>query len=383
MRIGIFDSGLGGINVLKEMIKVHPYESYIYIGDNKNVPYGNKSIDELYTLSTKIIDKLIEFDVDIVIVACGTISSNVYEKLQNYCSVPIVNIVATTIDCINKLKIDSIAVMATPNTIKSHIFKKNLKSEEVYEVECKDLASIIENNTTNETKKIYIEKIKESVVEIDKLRDIDTITNHFTDSEYISKSYLSDVDTSSGIVTLTLEAPDGLYNKVLKDIIGVDVTNKADLLKLFQDYNEAKTEYDQIKGALKMVKQTGYGVASPSLSDMKLDTPEIIKQGSRYGIKLKAVAPSIHMIRVDVESTFEPIIGSELQSKELIDYLMKDSETEEIWKSEIFGRSLDVIVKEGIQAKLSLLPENARFKLQQTLSKLVNKGSGNLFAIVL
>lgn len=158
MRIGIFDSGLGGINVLKEMIKVHPYESYIYIGDNKNVPYGNKSIDELYTLSTKIIDKLIEFDVDIVIVACGTISSNVYEKLQNYCSVPIVNIVATTIDCINKLKIDSIAVMATPNTIKSHIFKKNLKSEEVYEVECKDLASIIENNTTNETKKIYIEK---------------------------------------------------------------------------------------------------------------------------------------------------------------------------------------------------------------------------------
>lgn len=158
MRIGIFDSGLGGINVLKEMIKVHPYESYIYIGDNKNVPYGNKSMNELYTLATKIIDKLIEFDVDIIIVACGTISSTVYDKLQNYCSVPIVNIVATTIDYINKLKIDSIAVMATPNTIKSHIFKKILKSEKVYEVECKDLASIIENNTTNETKKIYIEK---------------------------------------------------------------------------------------------------------------------------------------------------------------------------------------------------------------------------------
>lgn len=133
-----------------------------------------------------------------------------------------------------------------------------------------------------------------------------------------------------------------------------------------------------------MVKATGYGVASPSLNDMKLDKPEIIKQGSRYGIRLKAVAPSIHMIRVDVESTFEPIIGSELQSKELIDYLMKDNnEPGTIWKSEIFGRSLDVIVKEGIQAKLSLMPENARHKLQQTLSKLVNKGSGNLFAIVL
>ena len=237
----------------------------------------------------------------------------------------------------------------------------------------------------NWLKKIYIEKIRESVFEIDKVRDIDNIISHFSDCEYISKSYISDVDTSTGIVTLTLESPNNLYNEVLKEIIGIDITSKSQLLSLFQDYNEAKHEYDQIKSALKMVKTTGYGVASPTLSDMKLDTPEIIKQGSRYGVKLKAVAPSIHMIRVDVESTFEPIIGSELQSKELINYLMKDYDVEPstIWKSEIFGRSLDVIVKEGIQAKLSLMPENARHKLQQTLTKLVNKGSGNLFAIVL
>ncbi len=237
----------------------------------------------------------------------------------------------------------------------------------------------------NWLKKIYIEKIRESVVEIDKLRDIENITSYFTDCEYISKAYLSEVNTSTGEVTINLDAPNELYNQVLKDIIGVNIENRADLLTLFQDYNEAKQEYDQIKVALKMVKTTGYGVASPSLADMKLDTPEIIKQGSRYGIKLKAVAPSIHMIRVDVESTFEPIIGSEIQSKELIDYLMKDKDSEagNIWKSEIFGRSLDVIVKEGIQAKLSMMPENARYKLQQTLSKLVNKGSGNLFAIVI
>ena len=234
-------------------------------------------------------------------------------------------------------------------------------------------------------KKIYVDKIRESVIEIDKLRDIEHITSHFQDCEYISKAYLSNVDTSTGVVTVSLNAPGDLYNQILKDIIGVDITSKAALLALFQDYNEAKQEYDQIKGALKMVKQTGYGVATPTLADMKLDTPEILKQGSRYGVKLKAVAPSIHMIRVDVESTFEPIIGSELQSKELINHLMKDSDKDAsaIWKSEIFGRSLDVIVQEGIQAKLSLLPENARYKLQQTLSKLVNKGSGNLFAIVL
>ena len=237
----------------------------------------------------------------------------------------------------------------------------------------------------NWLKKIYMDKIRESVIEIDKLRDIENITSYFTNCEYIRKAYLSEVNTSTGEVTITLDAPNELYNQVLKDIIGINIESKADLLTLFQDYNEAKQEYDQIKVALKMVKTTGYGVASPSLSDMKLDTPEIIRQGSRYGIKLKAVAPSIHMIRVDVESTFEPIIGSEIQSKELIDYLMKDKDSSagNIWKSEIFGRSLDVIVKEGIQAKLSMMPENARYKLQQTLSKLVNKGSGNLFAIVI
>ena len=148
---------------------------------------------------------------------------------------------------------------------------------------------------------------------------------------------------------------------------------------------ESKTEYDQIKYALKMVKATGYGVATPTLSDMTLDKPEVTKQGNRYGIKLKAKAPSIHMIRVDVESSFEPIIGTEVQSKELIDYIMKDSKNDpnSIWSSEIFGRSLDQIVQEGIQSKINMMPENIQFKLQQTMSKVVNKGSGNLIAIVI
>lgn len=240
-------------------------------------------------------------------------------------------------------------------------------------------------NPTNDVKKEYINKIKESVTSVDKLRDVGGITNHFLDSNIIKNAYISNLDTGTGIATITLEAPDNLFNEVLKSTIGFDINTKADLLKIFQEYSESKNEFAGIKEALKMVKATGYGVANPTLSDMKLATPEIIKQGSRYGIKLKAVAPSIHMIRVDVESTFEPIIGTEIQSKQLIDYLMKDKDTDPnaIWKSEIFGRSIDNIVKEGIQAKLSLTPEAARYKLQQTLTKLVNKGSGNLFAIVI
>lgn len=238
-------------------------------------------------------------------------------------------------------------------------------------------------NPDNYLKKEYIIKIKDAVTEVNKLRDIDKINNNFITSDYIAKSYISEVNTGIGEVVINLEAPLGLYSKVLKDTIGISVNTKAELLSLFQELNIAKKEYDQIKGALKMVKQTGYGIATPSLEDMKLDKPEIIKQGSRYGVKLKAKAPSIHMIRVDVESTFEPIIGSELQSKELIDYLTKNNNGTDIWKSEIFGRSLDVIVQEGIQAKLSMMPENIRYKLCQTLSKIINKGSSNMIAIVI
>ena len=240
-------------------------------------------------------------------------------------------------------------------------------------------------NPDHPVKQTYINTIKESIVEIDKLKDIENITAHFLTNEMIEKAYLSEVDPATGIITITLTAPADLYNKTLTDIIKIDVKNKADLLALFQEFNTAKKEYDQIKYALKMVKQTGYGVATPSIEDMKLDKPEIVKQGPRYGVKLKAVAPSIHMIRVDVESTFEPIIGSEVQSKELIDYLTKDKDKNpnDIWKSEIFGRSLDSIVQEGIQAKINMMPDNIRLKLQTTLTKVVNKGSNNMIAIVI
>ena len=264
----------------------------------------------------------------------------------------------------------------------------NILKEALYEfpvVEVKvnipDWISIL--NPSHYVKKAYIDKIKESVVAIDKIRDVETITNYFNDSEYIDKAYLSDIDTSTGEVTINLVAPDGLYNQVLKEIINIDINSKADLLYLFQDFNETKSEYDQIKAALKTVKQTGYGIASPTLSDMKLEKPEIIKQGGRYGVKLKAKAPSIHMIKVDVESTFEPIIGSEMQSKELINSLTKGESSTDIWKSEIFGRSLDVIVQEGIQAKLAMMPDNVRYKLCQTLTKIINKGSSTMIAIVL
>ena len=238
---------------------------------------------------------------------------------------------------------------------------------------------------TNEIKAEFLSKIKGATTNIDKLKDVDDIINHFEGSTYISNSYISELNASTGIVTVTLEASDELYRKTLGEAMGEVEASKAGILKMFMEYSSGKSEVTSIKDAIKMAKNTGYGIVYPDLKDMRLDTPEIIKQGTRYGVKLKAVASSIHLIKVDVESTFEPIIGSEVQSKELIDYLMKDYETDpaSIWKSEIFGRSLDVIVKEGIQAKLSLMPDATRFKLGNTITKIVNKGSNNLIAIVI
>src|SRR5699024_11212320 len=132
-------------------------------------------------------------------------------------------------------------------------------------------------------------------------------------------------------------------------------------------------------------KHTRYVIKYSAKSDMELDEPEIIQQGSRYGVRLRAVAPSVHMIKVEVESEFAPIIGTEKQSEELVKYLMQDFEDDplSIWDSDIFGRSLSSIVREGIQAKISLMPENARYKLKDTLERIINEGSGGLLAIIL
>ena len=237
----------------------------------------------------------------------------------------------------------------------------------------------------NEIKKHYLELIRNCVTDIKKVKDVDNLLNYFKDSKYINKAFISNLDTGTGTVMVSLDSSDDLYNEVLQNMIGESINSKAAMLKVFASYKEGKEEFNGIKEALKQAKTTGYGIVYPSLKDMKLDTPEIIKQGSRYGVKLRAVASSIHLMKVDVVSTFEPIIGSEIQSKELINYIMKDYEVDpsSIWKSEIFGRSLDTIVQEGIQAKLSIMPENTRYKLSQTVTKIVNKGSNNLIAIVL
>ena len=234
-------------------------------------------------------------------------------------------------------------------------------------------------------KKNYEEAIQNTVKNIKRLRDVNDIVNEFSEYDYIDKAQLAGMQMGDGVAEIDLFAPPNLYEEILKEIVGEEIRGKDHLLALMQDFTHAKREYDQIASALQMVKSTGYGIAAPSVQDMVLDEPEIIKQGTRFGVRLKAVAPSIHMIKVEVESEFAPIIGTEKQSEELVKYLMQDFEEDplSIWNSDIFGRSLSSIVREGIQAKISLMPENARYKLKDTLERIINEGTGGLIAIIL
>ncbi|WP_285766235.1 stage IV sporulation protein A [Peribacillus sp. SI8-4] len=231
----------------------------------------------------------------------------------------------------------------------------------------------------------YQEAVKETVKDIKRLRDVDRVVGHFNEFDFIDRAALAGIEMGQGVAEIDLYAPDELYDEILKEIVGVEIRGKDHLLSLMQDFAYAKAEYDQVADALRMVKQTGYGVAAPSLNDMSLDEPEIIRQGARFGVRLKAVAPSIHMIKVDVESEFSPIIGTEKQSEELVRYLMQDFEDNplSIWNSDIFGRSLSSYVREGIQVKLAMMPDNARYKLKETLERIINEGSGGLIAIIL
>src|SRR5690625_5182262 len=204
-------------------------------------------------------------------------------------------------------------------------------------------------------RKNYEKAIEETVKNIKRLRDVNHIIGEFAEYDHIESAHISNMEMGEGIAEIDIHAPDGLYDDILKEIVGEEIRGKDHLLALMQDFTHAKKEYDQIAGALQMVKQTGYGIAAPSITDMELDEPEIIRQGSRFGVKLKAVAPSIHMVKVEVESEFSPIIGTEKQSEELVKYLMQDFEEDplSIWNSDIFGRSLHSIVREGIQDRKS------------------------------
>ena len=193
---------------------------------------------------------------------------------------------------------------------------------------------------------------------------------------------LKKVDLATGTVVCALGFPEKLFYEILSSRAGMPIENDAQLLALLTDLSQVKQEYDKISDALSSVKATGYGIVMPTAGEMTLEKPEILQKNGTYGVKLKAGAPSIHMIRVDIDTEINPMVGGEKQSQDLISYL-SDQAPEELWQSNIFGKSVYALVQEGLTSKLLRTPEEVRNKFRGSLSRIVNEGATGLICLIL
>ena len=226
--------------------------------------------------------------------------------------------------------------------------------------------------------------IEEAMQRARKIKDVDLIGKVLEENEYVEEYNLTNVSTSDGEIDVELNVKDELYEKIMIEVVGKNIEDKGELLALLVELTNAKNNYDSIKEALEMAKVTGYGYQTPSSSDIEVTKPELTKNGNRYGVKVKAKAPTYHIIRVDVDTAFEPIIGSKEQSEYLLESLLKDFESsqEELFDSQIFGKKLGDVVSTNLVTKLNALPESTRLKVQQLVKTLANKSKQNLIAIV-
>ena len=232
--------------------------------------------------------------------------------------------------------------------------------------------------------KLFTE-IRDSFGNVKLLREISPCVKNISKTDIISNANTDNIMLGTGNVNISLTLRDDLFYNVLTEMTGVQIDNEGDLFSIISDLSKTKTRYDKIACALDEVDRKGYGIVTPSIDELILDEPEMVKQGSRFGVKLKATAPSLHIIKANIETEVSPIVGSEKQSEELVNYLLSEFENDpkKIWDSNIFGKSLHSLVNEGLQTKLSKMPEEAQMKLQETLERIVNEGSGGLICIIL
>ncbi|HEY8464897.1 MAG TPA: stage IV sporulation protein A [Bacillota bacterium] len=224
-----------------------------------------------------------------------------------------------------------------------------------------------------------------TVGEIERVRDVDRMVAELKNVEDVAQVNINQIDLGQGSVHIEMLTLQPLFYRVLEEISGFAVEGDHHLLTIMKELSVAKREYDKVATALLNVREKGYGVVQPTMDQLTLAEPELIKQGNRFGVKLKASAPSIHMIKVEITTELSPIVGTEKQGEEFVRYLTDEFEKDpaRIWQTDFFGKSMHDLVKDGIQSKLSQMPENAQEKLQETLEKIINEGSGGLICIIL
>lgn len=227
--------------------------------------------------------------------------------------------------------------------------------------------------------------IRNATMKIDKVRDCPSLPDFIQETEFINQPTLSEMNLGRGEMTFDLQPKEGIFYKILGDECGYPIQSDFHLVSIMKGLVTAKREYDKVSQALKSVRDTGYGLVPPSLDELKLEEPEIVRHGNRFGVRLKASAPSLHMIRVDIQTEVSPVVGTEKQSLDMMENLLSDFENDpnKLWGTQIFGRSLHDMVKDGLANKLFRMPEEAQTKIQETLQRIINEGSGGIICILL
>ena len=267
---------------------------------------------------------------------------------------------------------------------------KDILSLLIYEFPVKcvgfDIPQWIEALSDSEPMKQRIySAITEKCTAISKIKEIDSYRSALPDGEYILDATIANTNLGKGNVLVKLNIPQRYFYEIISRNSGLKIENDADIMKNLTCLAKKEADLDRFAGAIQAAQSTGYGIVNPNKNEFSWEQPEIIKQGGRFGVRLKASAPSIHIIRADIETEVAPIVGTESQSKDLIDHLMSKANDDPalIWESDIFGKSLYDLVNDGLQSKLSKMPDQAREKMQETLQRVINEGTDGLICIIL
>ena len=237
---------------------------------------------------------------------------------------------------------------------------------------------------THPIRKAIFDSIRDSAASLSRISQIPSMVEDIAACEYLDNAKMVGVELGRGSSEIAVSIKPGLFYQILGEATGLPVADESELMATMTELAEMKKRYMKIKDALDEVEATGYGIVMPELEEMSMEEPEIIKQSGRYGIRLRAEAPSIHMLKANITTEVSPIVGSEKQSEELVSYLLRDFEDdpEKIWESNIFGTSLYGLVNEGLHNKLYRMPADARMKLKETVERIINEGCSGLICII-
>ena len=266
-----------------------------------------------------------------------------------------------------------------------HILEMVLHEFPVSEIRVKLPEWMLALEESHPVKRSICESVCKCAQNVLKVGDIRDAFSELTKNEYIGNFRFEGIDLGRGNARLEIEPREELYYNVISELTGFDITGEEQLVLLLKEYSKMKSEYERVAEALADAEEKGYGIVMPTVDDLRLEEPEIVKQSGGYGVRLRASAQSIHMIRANIETEINPIVGTEQQSEDLVKYMLNEFEEDRrrIWESNMFGKSLYELVNEGLHTKLEHMPEESRNKLSETLERIINEGSGGLICIIL